>query len=267
MSDALLAIRGLSVSRGGREILRGVDAVVARGEAVAVMAASGGGKTTLLRAICGLLPFEAGGIRVGGVRIEAGRLPGRETRRALTREVGIVFQQHFLFDHLTALENVTLAPCHVLKTPRPEAEERALRLLASLGVGARAGALPRELSGGESQRVAIARALAMDPPLLLMDEPTAALDPARRGRLAEALRELLSEGRALLLTTHDAEFVRRAATRVVVLAGGALVEEGDPEAVLARPAHPATQQLLRSDGPSSQGGNAPRGANLPGGET
>ncbi len=267
MSDAFLAIRGLSLSRGGREILRGVDVVVGRGEAVAVMAASGGGKTTLLRAICGLLPFEAGEIRVGDVRIDAGRPPRRETRRALTREVGIVFQQHVLFEHLTALENVTLAPRHVLKAPRAEADERGNRLLSSLGVGARAGALPRELSGGESQRVAIARALAMDPPLLLMDEPTAALDPARRGRLAEALRELLSEGRALLLTTHDAEFVRRAATRVVVLAGGVPVEEGAPEEVLTRPAHPATQQLLRSDDGAPRGGNASSGANLPAGET
>ena len=167
----------------------------------------------------------------------------------------MVFQQHFLFDHLTALENVTLAPVHVLGAPRREAEERAMRLLSSLGVEGRARALPRELSGGEAQRVAIARSLAMDPPLLLMDEPTASLDPARRGELGESLRRLGADGRALLVTTHDVEFAHRVATRVAVLADGKIVEEGEPGEVLAHPGHPATRRLLQT------GSGAP-GANL-----
>lgn len=246
MSAPPLVVRGLRLRRSGREILSGVALELERGEIVMLMAPSGGGKTTVLRAIAGLLPFDAGAVSVGDVALVAGRLPGGAAARALRRQVGMVFQQHFLFDHLTALENVALAPVHVLGTPRGEAEERAMRLLSSLGVEGRAGALPRELSGGEAQRVAIARTLGMDPPLLLMDEPTASLDPARRGDLGEALLKLGAEGRALLVTTHDALFARRFATRVAVLADGEIVEEGKPEDVLAHPGHPATKRLLQS---------------------
>jgi polar amino acid transport system ATP-binding protein len=158
--------------------------------------------------------------------------------------VGMVFQAHALFEHLTALENVLLAPVNVLREPRGAAESRARPLLDSMGVAARAGAYPRELSGGEAQRVAIARALAMDPPLLLMDEPTAALDPARRGSLGETLRRLTAEGRGLLVATHDAEFARDFADRAVILADGQVVEEGSAKEVLANPSHPATRELL-----------------------
>ncbi len=257
MSAPPLAVRGLTLRRGGREILSGVALSVARGEIVMLMAPSGGGKTTVLRAIAGLSPFDGGSVSVGHVVLAAGRLPGFAATRALRRQVGMVFQQHFLFDHLTALENVTLAPVCVLGTPRREAEGRALRLLSSLGVEGRAGALPRELSGGEAQRVAIARSLAMDPPLLLMDEPTASLDPARREELGEVLVRLGAEGRALLVTTHDVGFARRFATRIAVLAEREIVEEGRPEEVLTRPAHPATRRLLQS-------GSGAAGANLSG---
>ncbi len=255
MSAPLLALENVTLRRGDRAILSDLTLAVSRGEIVALMAPSGGGKTTVLRVVAGLVPFDAGAVSVGGVALAAGRLPAGAEARAFRRQVGLVFQQHFLFDHLTAIENVTLAPVRVLGTPRGDAEERALRLLTSLGVEARARALPRELSGGEAQRVAIARSLAMDPPLLLMDEPTASLDPARRGELAETLGKLGAEGRALLVTTHDVEFTRRVATRVVVLAEGAIVEEGRPDDVLGRPVHPATRHLLQS-------GHGTPGANL-----
>ncbi len=257
MSGQLLSIRGVSLRRGDRAILSGLTLEVARGEAVALMASSGGGKTTVLRIVAGLTPFDEGSVEVGGVALESGRLPRGAAARALRREVGLVFQQHHLFDHLPALENVTLAPVRVLGAPRRDAEERALHLLASLGVDARARAFPRELSGGEAQRVAVARSLAMDPPLLLMDEPTASLDPARRGDLAEALSKLVADGRTLFVTTHDVEFAGRLATRVVILADGAIVEEGRPDAVLARPVHPATRRLLQS-GRGTAGANRPR---------
>ena len=133
---------------------------------------------------------------------------------------------------------------HVHGVPRPAAERQALVLLEQMGVGARADALPRELSGGEAQRVAIARALAVDPPLLLMDEPTASLDPARRGDLGDTLERLTQSGRTLLAATHDDDFVRDYADRVVVVAEGRVVEEGVPAAVLGSPQHPATRQLL-----------------------
>ncbi len=171
------------------------------------------------------------------------RFPTADAARAV--RVGMVFQFHHLFEHLTALDNVCLAPVHVLKLPRETAEARARALLDQLGVGHRANALPRELSGGEAQRVAIARALAMDPPLLLLDEPTASLDPARRDELGGSLRALAQSGRALLITSHDDDFVRAHATRVVILANGRVVETGDPRVVLSNPEHPATRALLQ----------------------
>ena len=157
----------------------------------------------------------------------------------------LIFQQPALYPWLSARDNVTLAPIHVHHATRAEAEARADALLAQLGVGHRAGALPRELSGGEAQRVAIARALAVDPPLLLLDEPTASLDPARKNDLGDALTRLAASGRALVMTSHDADFVRDYATRVVVLADGGVVEAGDPREVLVRPQHPATRELLQ----------------------
>jgi ABC-type polar amino acid transport system ATPase subunit len=170
--------------------------------------------------------------------------------RDLRRRVGMVFQLHHLFTHLTALDNVTLAMVHALHIPRADAERRARALLDSLGVAGRAGALPAELSGGEAQRVAIARALATDPPLLLMDEPTSSLDPARRGEVGATLRALTSARRALLVATHDDDFALEFATRVAILADGVVVEDGEPERVLRHPSHPATKALLRSQGKS-----------------
>jgi ABC-type polar amino acid transport system ATPase subunit len=247
----LLRAEGVRRSRGPREVLSGVALCVASGEFCALMGLSGSGKTTFLRAVAALEAFDAGGIDVGGFRLAPGPVPPESRLAQLRRRVGMVFQAHALFEHLTALENVLLAPLHVLRAPRREAEERARPLLDAMGVGARAGAYPRQLSGGEAQRVAIARALAMDPPLLLMDEPTAALDPARRGSLGETLRRLTAEGRGLLAATHDVDFARDFADRVVILAGGQVVEEGAAKSVLAHPAHQATRELLsaRSEQP------------------
>ncbi|MNC86214.1 Glutamine transport ATP-binding protein GlnQ [compost metagenome] len=144
----------------------------------------------------------------------------------------MVFQFHHLFAHLTALENVWLAPVHVQRQPRHEAEAHARTLLEKLGVAHRAGALPHELSGGEAQRVAIARALAVNPGLLLMDEPTASLDPGRRGELAATLRSLSEDGTTLLIATHDADFARACAQRVLLLDDGRLTSDGPPAEIL-----------------------------------
>lgn len=224
MTRALDA-RGVHLKRGTREILRGVDLHADAGEVVALMGLSGSGKTTMLRVIAGLEPRDAGEVSAA--------------------KVGMVFQFHYLFEHLSALDNVTLAPIHVLKVAAADARQRAQSLLDQLGVGHRAHALPRELSGGEAQRVAIARALAVDPPLLLLDEPTASLDPARRNDLGEALVQLAKSGRALVMTSHDEDFVRDFATRVVILSNGEVVEEGLAELVLTDPQHPATRELLQ----------------------
>jgi ABC-type polar amino acid transport system ATPase subunit len=221
----VLEVRGLRLRRGAREILAGVDLEAWPGDVVALMGLSGAGKSTVLRAIVGLESCDAGAIRVDGV-------------------VGMVFQFHALFEHLTALENVALAPVHVTREARATARIRAQQLLDELGVGGRSSALPRELSGGEAQRVAIARALAMNPRVLLLDEPTASLDPARRAELGASLRALAATGRALVFTSHDDDFVRDHATRVLILADGRVVESGDPRAVLSSPSHPATRALL-----------------------
>jgi ABC-type polar amino acid transport system ATPase subunit len=217
---SVLVVRDLEVRRGARPVVRGVSLEVARGEIVAVMGASGAGKTSVLRAVAGLDSIAAGSVAIDGLQLSAGPLPRGEALRELHRRVGMVFQFHHLFEHLTAVHNVWLALVHVQRQPQREAERKARELLDHLGVGARADAVPRELSGGEAQRVAIARALAVGPPLLLMDEPTASLDPARRGELAATLRQLASEGRTLVIATHDEEFAGACAHRVLIMDEG-----------------------------------------------
>jgi ABC-type polar amino acid transport system ATPase subunit len=248
LTSPVLAVAGLRLSRGDRPVLRGVDLVVRRGERVALMGLSGGGKTTVLRTIVALDGFDEGRIDLDGVTLRPGPPPRESRLRALRRHVGLVFQSHHLFAHLSALDNVTLALLHVFKMSHAAADARALALLDSLGVGARAHARPSELSGGEAQRVAIARALAVDPPMLLLDEPTASLDPARRGELGEALVALAATGRTLVIATHDVPFARGVATRAVILADGQVVEAGPPDHVLTDPAHPATRAFLRAPG-------------------
>jgi ABC-type polar amino acid transport system ATPase subunit len=198
-----LQLRGVAVRRDGRTIVEDVSFAASSGERLAIMGPSGSGKTTVLRAIAGLDRIDRGAIEVG--------------------RVGMVFQFHHLFEHLTAVQNVMLAPMHVLKQERSAAERRARELLHLLDVAERAAALPHQLSGGEAQRVAIARALAMDPPVLLMDEPTASLDPARRDELAATLTQLASQGRTVVVSTHDSDFARAFADRILRLAGGRVV--------------------------------------------
>jgi ABC-type polar amino acid transport system ATPase subunit len=222
LSTPVVRVRDLCLRRGARTVLDRVSLDVPRGEIVALMGASGSGKTTILRTIAGLEPFERGSIDVDGVSLTGGQ-PRPAVLKALRTRVGMVFQFHCLFEHLTALENVALAPVHVHGTPAAEAERRALDLLRQLAVEHRAGALPRELSGGEAQRVAIARALAFDPPVLLLDEPTASLDPERRMELARILQALVGRGRTLVVATHDEEFARSAATRTARVAEGRLM--------------------------------------------
>lgn len=218
-----LIVRDLGVNRGARVILEGVSFEVERGELCALMGASGAGKSTILRAIAALEPIDSGTVTLDGVTLVPGPVPPQSRLKELRRHVGFVFQSAALFEHMTALDNVILALVHALGWPREKAERVASELLESLGVGSRAGAYPRELSGGEAQRVAIARALAPDPALLLMDEPTSALDPARRGVLGESLRDLVRQGRALLIATHDVDFARTYADRVLELADRRIV--------------------------------------------
>ena len=219
-----LEVRDLEVERGSQRVLKGVDLTVSSGEIVALMGPSGSGKTTILRAVAALQQFNAGRIMLGDVSLGPGPLPRQSQLGGLRSKVGMVFQEHALFEHLDVMENITLAPVHARGWTIDRAKSAAIELLHSLGVSERANAYPRQLSGGQAQRVAIARALVLDPQLLLMDEPTSALDPARRVVLAETLKGLTRGGRALLISTHDEEFARACADRTVMLDNGVIVQ-------------------------------------------
>ena len=223
MSVHHFSMDGVTLTRGGRTIVSRVSMAAQPGDLIVLRGPSGSGKTTMLRAMAGLDAFDEGVIRVGDAQLEGGKAPSAATLHRLRRSVGFVFQFHCLFEHMTALQNVTLAPVHVYRHPARDAESRARELLAELGVEARASALPRQLSGGEAQRVAIARALAVDPPVLLMDEPTASLDQARRAELSVLLRSLVSRQRTLVIATHDEDFAHSVATRVMHVRDGQIV--------------------------------------------
>jgi polar amino acid transport system ATP-binding protein len=230
----------------GREVLRGVSLRVEKGEVAVLIGPSGGGKSTLLRCLNGLERFDAGSVRVDGVRLDA---DDPESRRAavlgqVRRRLGMVFQGFNLFPHRNVLQNVTEAPIHVLRQPRAEAEERARRLLDRVGLGDRLRAMPRQLSGGEQQRVAIARALAMGPEAILFDEPTSALDPRMTAEVLAVITDLARDGQTMVVVTHAIRFARQVARTVHVLDAGRIVESGPPSAVLDRPSEPATRRLL-----------------------
>jgi len=220
MTQPPLRINDLHLHRAAREILTGVSFEIGRGELVALMGPSGSGKTTVLSAIAALEPFQRGRIHIDDVALEGGAAPSMDTMRRLRRTVGMVFQFHCLFEHMSAIDNVCLAPVHAHGVSPSDARKRGHELLEAFGVAHRANALPRELSGGEAQRVAIARALAVDPPLLLMDEPTASLDPERREELGMLLSKLIAQSRTLVIATHDEEFAERFASRILRLDGG-----------------------------------------------
>jgi len=228
----VIEIAGVRKRFGAHVVLDGVSLALGAGEIVALTGPSGCGKTTLLRCVNGLERADAGTIRVDGHQVPTGAAEaaqGASDRAllAIRRRVGFVFQTWNLFAHRTVLENVLEAPVHVAKIPVAEATERARALLERVGIAARAGARPHQLSGGEQQRAAIARALAMNPTALLLDEPTSALDPDRRRELAALLRGLVDDGLALLCVSHDPDFARELRARVLVMVGGKIAAATD----------------------------------------
>lgn len=223
-STATVVVNDLHVQHNDRPILRGVHLTASVGEVCVVMGESGAGKTTVLRSIAALQAFSRGVISVDGFQLKPGDVPPESQLKELRKRVGVVFQNNALFQHLSVLDNITLAPVHALGWTMQQAQKTALELLGSLGIRERASAMPSQLSGGEAQRVAIARALAPNPMMLLMDEPTSALDPARRGALAELLRTLAGSGRGIMVVTHDTEFAKTCGDRVVTIANGVVVE-------------------------------------------
>ncbi len=231
---------------GGNVILDNISLEIPPGETVALIGPSGGGKSTLLRCLNCLNTFEAGQIHVGPHLLQpdgSGKISGA-VRQQVRRLLGMIFQDFQLFPHLTALQNVIEAPIHVLNRAPEEARDRGLQLLERVGLAARAHAYPHQLSGGQKQRVAIARALAMEPRGLLCDEITSALDPELKGEVLDVLEDLKRDGMTLLMVTHEIGFARRAADRVVVLAGGKIVEQGPPSQVIDAPQTERTRTFL-----------------------
>lgn len=243
---AVITVRGLRTRLGQTEVLRGIDFSLDRGEILALIGPSGGGKTTLLRALNYLTPFTQGEVEIAGQRLRPGMSERSDAAglRTVRLRVGMVFQAFHLFPHLTALGNIVEAPRRVLRLDPALACQRAQELLERVGLADRAGAFPHMLSGGQQQRVAIARALAMRPEVLLLDEPTSALDRKLVGEVLAVVADLAARGQTMVIATHELAFARRVAHRVLVLADGQIVESGAPTEVLERPQAAATRSLL-----------------------
>ncbi len=235
-----LAVERLHKSFGKHEVLRGVDLEVGEHQVVALIGASGSGRSTLLRCINLLEPIDGGRIFLAGEDITR-----PQNVNAVRRRIGIVFQSFNLFPHMSVLRNVTLAPREVLDASRRDAEERALTLLDRFGLADKRDAYPDRLSGGQQQRVAIVRALAMRPELMLFDEVTSALDPELVAEVLEVIRELADGGMTMILATHEMSFARDIADRVCFLDDGAILEQGTPAEIFTSPKEPRTQQFLQ----------------------
>jgi general L-amino acid transport system ATP-binding protein len=237
------AIQMIGVNKwyGAFHVLRDIDLDVAQGEKIVLCGPSGSGKSTLIRCINRLEAHQAGRLIVDGVEL-TDSLKSIDTVR---REVGMVFQHFNLFPHLTVLENCTLAPIWVRKTPKPEAEALALKLLERVRIAEQANKYPSQLSGGQQQRVAIARALCMKPKIMLFDEPTSALDPEMVKEVLDTMVLLASEGMTMLCVTHEMGFARQVADRVIFMDQGQIVEVAPPDTFFSAPRHERTQAFLK----------------------
>jgi len=240
-ANSIICFRDVHKWFGRLHVLRGINLVISEGEKVVIAGPSGSGKSTLLRCINRLEPIDRGTLVVDGMPVHDPKLDVNRLRR----EIGMVFQQFNLFPHLTVLENITLAPIHVLKLSRAEAEARALHLLQRVHIPEKAHTYPAQLSGGQQQRVAIARALAMDPKIMLFDEPTSALDPEMIGEVLDVMRELArTRGMTMVVVTHEMGFAREVADRVVFMADGMIVEENSTAEFFRNPREERTRQFL-----------------------
>jgi len=240
MSGAILTVDNLVKSFGRNEVLKGITLSVAEGEVIGLIGSSGSGKSTLLRCINHLESPTSGTISFRGKTTRS----DPASLNVLRQEVGMVFQRFNLFPHLTALQNVTLAPRKVRRIDAEKAREEGEKLLAQVQLAEKADNYPGELSGGQQQRVAIARALAMNPAVLLFDEPTSALDPELVGEVLEVIQLLAAQGRTMLIATHEMGFCREVAHRVCFLDAGRILEQGPPEIIFENPKEIRTREFL-----------------------
>ena len=236
----MVSIKDVHKSFGDLEVLKGVSFDVMKGEVICVIGPSGSGKSTLIRCVNALNDIQKGSIKVEGIEVNDPKLDKLELRK----KVGMVFQQYNLFPHKTAIENVMMAPIHVLKQPKAEVEERAARLIKKVRLEGKEQSYPGELSGGQQQRVAIARSLAMNPEIMLFDEITAALDPETVKEVLFTIQELAEEGMTCILVTHEMGFAREIANHIYFTDRGVIVEHGPPKTFFTDAKDPRTKEFL-----------------------
>lgn len=238
---SLVVIDSVKKSFGQNEVLRGISTTVERGDIVSIIGKSGSGKSTLLRCINGLEKVDSGTITVGGIQV--GGSPAELQK--LRQNVGMVFQSFNLFPHLTAAENVTLAPVLTRRIAKNAAPELAKRLLEQVGLGQKIDAFPSSLSGGQQQRVAIARALAMSPEVMLFDEATSALDPELVGEVLRVMEDLAKQGMTMIAVTHEMGFARKVSSKVIFMHQGEVWESGTPSEIFDAPRTPELQRFVQ----------------------
>jgi polar amino acid transport system ATP-binding protein len=247
--SVIISVHNLQKSYGEAAALRGVSFDVEVSELTAIIGPSGCGKSTLLRCLNGLELFDSGSVRIGEITLDRNNgLSHRDFNvqlRHLREEAGMVFQSFNLFPHLTVLENAALAPVVVKKLDRKLAEKKAIELLVKVGLSDRLDYYPSQLSGGQQQRAAIARALTMEPKVMLYDEPTSALDPSLVGEVLGIMRKLDDEGMTQVVVTHEMNFAREVADKVLVLSGGELIESGSPDVIFSSPRDERTRAFLQ----------------------
>jgi polar amino acid transport system ATP-binding protein len=239
-SQPIVSLKNVRKSFGDFEVLKGISFDVMKGQVICIIGPSGSGKSTVLRCINALVPINEGSITVEGQEVHDPRLD----KLTLRKKVGMVFQQYNLFPHRTAIENIMMAPIHVLKQNKEAVRERAVKLLAKVRLAGKEDAFPGELSGGQQQRVAIARSLAMNPDVMLFDEVTAALDPETVKEVLVTIRELAEEGMTCLLVTHEMGFAREVGDHIYFTDRGIIVEDGKPQEFFANAKDPRTKEFL-----------------------
>ncbi len=239
-NETLIKVDGLLKSFGKIEVLKGIDTEIKKGEVVVIIGASGSGKSTFLRCLNLLEEPTGGQIFFDGTDITDAKVNINTHRQ----KMGMVFQQFNLFPHMTVLKNMTIAPMKLLGLSKNQAEERAMKLLETVGLADRAGAYPSQLSGGQKQRVAIVRALCMEPEVMLFDEPTSALDPEMVGEVLAVIKQLASSGMTMAIVTHEMGFAREVADRVIFIDEGVIAEEGAPEEIFSNPNSPRLRDFL-----------------------
>ena len=240
--DEILHIKNLSKRYGDTNVLKNINISVKKGEVVVIIGPSGCGKSTLLRCLNGLEEIQEGEVRLDDQVVN----PNKKNLSKNREKIGMVFQSYDLFPHLTILQNVTLAPIKVKKRNRREVEKEALELLERVGLRSKKDDYPRQLSGGQKQRVAIVRALIMHPEVLLLDEITAALDPEMVREVLDVVLDLAKEGRTMVIVTHEMQFAKAVADRVIFLEGGRIVEEGEPKKLFEKPETDRLQRFLQT---------------------